>query len=458
MTHSSALLQSERFRSARSELIQAILDAGKKIDGVRPPSDGTTTRDAYAELIREFQQNRGRDLHYPFVSSGLGNGPYVELMDGSVKLDMITGLGINFFGHAHPELIGETIDGLPSDIMQGNLEPGVEAAALLKELLKHVGADCRLKHAWYATCGTMVNELALKIIRQKHAPATKILAFADAFAGRSTAMQEVTDNPKYREGQPVYGEVSHLPFYSRDLGVDRSVAQTLSYMHHFCDRYPGKYAGMMIELVQGEGGFNYAPRDYTVRVFEEAKKLGLAIWADEVQTFARTGQLFAYQTFGLEKYVDVVTVAKALQACVVLYTEEYNPKPGLIAGTFTGSISALRSGRRVLEMLTRDGYFGEDGRIARLSNRFVQRLETMQGGSCKGKLSDSRRIGGMIAFQPGAGSMDEIKALLNRMFELGVVAFYCGHGPYLVRLLPPLGAMNEAHVDQVCDIIEKAIQ
>ena len=293
MTESNQLLQSDRYRAAKQELLQAILESGRKISAVRAPSQDAGAREKYQALMQDFQAHRGRELNYPFVSSGLGSGPFVELMDGSVKYDMITGIGINFFGHAHPELIAEVIDGLPSDIMQGNLQSGVEAYALLKELMKHVGAGSRLKHAWFATCGTMANELALKIIRQKNAPATKLFAFTDCFAGRSTAMQEVTDNPKYREGQPTYGEVYHLPFYSEKLGVEASAQATISFMTHFTDRFPGKFAGMMIELVQGEGGFNYAPRDYYVRVFEAAKKLGLAIWADEIQTFGRTGELLS---------------------------------------------------------------------------------------------------------------------------------------------------------------------
>src|SRR5690606_35365430 len=102
-------------------------------------------------------------------------------------------------------------------IMQGNLQPGYEAATLLSTLLSKVGRGSRLKHGWITTCGTMANELALKSIRQKKSPATKILAFQDCFAGRSTAMQEVTDNPAYRQGQPVYGEVYYLSFYDPKL-------------------------------------------------------------------------------------------------------------------------------------------------------------------------------------------------------------------------------------------------
>ena len=456
MNQSRALLNSERFRSVKAQLLATILDSSSRVRGIQCVQD-SQARDLYKKQIDEFVRERGRELYFPFLSSGLGSGPFVELVDGSVKYDMITGIGINFFGHTHPELISEMIDGLGSDPMQGNLEPGIEAKELIHTVLAHVGQDCRLTHGWLMCSGTMCNEIALKIIRQKKAPATKILAFRDCFAGRSTAMQEITDNAKYREGQPVYGEVEYLPFYDPELGLQASTQATLKSLREHLARQPGKFAAIMIELIQGEGGFNYAPRDFYVNVFEEAKKVGLAIWVDEIQTFGRSGELFAYQKFNLNSYVDVVTIGKMLQACMVLFSDEYNPKPGLVAGTFSGSAAALRTGRRTVELLREQNFLGTGGRIEQLSNRFREKLLALSTGSCKGVISEIRTIGGMIAFQPFSGMIDEVKAVLLELFDLGVIAFYCGHGPILVRMLPPLGAMTEAEVDQVCGLIEEAV-
>lgn len=457
-TQSRALVSSPKFKSAKAELIQSIQEAGQKIRGVRAGSAAPEAREAYKQLIQEFSRDRGRDLFYSFIGSGLGSGPFVELLDGSVKYDMITGIGINFFGHSHPELIGEMIDGLHGDTMQGNLEPGVEMAEVLRAILARVGKGSRLNHAWLMCSGTMSNEVALKTIRQKKAPATRIMAFRDCFAGRSTAMQEITDNPGYRQGQPVYGEVHYLPFYDPQLGLEQSIKETVTALVDESKRYPGKFAALMIELVQGEGGFNFAPHEWYVRVFEEAKKAGMAVWIDEIQTFGRTGELFAYQKFCLNEYVDVVTVGKMLQACMVLFTDEYNPKPGLVAGTFSGSTAALRTARRTLELLDEGGFLGKDGKIDQLSARFEKNLKALAEGSCKGKIGEVRALGGMIAFQPFEGKQDQVKALLLKLFDLGVVAFNCGHGPYLVRMLPPLGAMTEGDIDAVTGIIETALK
>lgn len=456
-TQSKALLNSSRFQAAKNELIKTILDASSSIREVRPSPLAPEVRESYTQFIQGFVRARGRDLNYPYVSSGIGSGPFVELLDGSIKYDLITGIGINFFGHSHPELMSEMIDALPADTMQGNLQPGHEPRAIIEAILTRVKKGSKLAHGWLMCSGTMVNEVALKIIRQKKYPATKILAFKDCFAGRSTAMQEITDNPAYRQGQPVYGEVNYLPFYDPKIGMEASIQATCSLMKEYLTRYPDKFAALMVEPIQGEGGFNIAPREYFVRVFEEAKKANLAIWLDEIQTFGRTGELFAHEKLGLEAYVDVVTIGKMLQACMVLYSAEYNPKPGLVAGTFSGSTVALRTGRRIVEMLFDGGFLGPEGKIERLAARYLKNMKDLSEGSCQGKVSDVRAFGGMFAFKPFQGTLEEVKALLNRLFDLGVVAFYCGHGPYFVRMLPPLGVMTEADLDEVCKLIEKGI-
>jgi len=354
--------------------------------------------------------------------------------------------------------MNELIDGLSSDVMQGNLQPGFEAQQIIELILSKVGARSKLKHAWLFGSGTMSNETALKIIRQKKFPATRIFAFNDCFAGRSTAMQEITDNAAYRQGQPTYGEVTYLPFFDPGKSLDENVKAVVEKIKLETDAHPQSYAGLMIELVQGEGGIRYAPSDFYVRVFEAAQAANLAIWADEIQTFGRTTELFAYQTFGLEKYIDVVTVGKLLHACMTLYSDEYNPKPGLVAGTFTGSMAALKCARKTLEILTGENFYGPNGKIAKLSHHFLGRLQNLKAGSCLGKIGEIRAIGGMIGFGVLSGSMEDTKKVLMKLFDAGVVAFLAGHDPYIVRILPPFGVMNEKHIDEACAVIETVLK
>lgn len=455
-TIATELKQSPEFQKLKKALLDEVARYSGRLTGIRKAQDAL--KDGYAETLKQFTEDRGRDLYFPYLASGIGSGPFVELADGSVKYDMISGIGVHFFGHSNRELMSAIVEGIASDVMHGNLQPGVESAELSRALLSRVGKESRLKHCWLTTCGTMANENALKIIRQKKFPATRIFAFKDCFAGRSSAMAEITDNPSYRDGLPTYGEVSYLPFFKKTLSVEQNVRTAIELIDDQMARFPGKYAAIMLEIAQGEGGFQFGPGEYYAALFEACHQRGLAIWVDEIQTFGRTGELFAYQTFGLEKHVDVVSVAKLLQASVLLYSPEFNPRPGLVAGTFTGSASTLVVAKRILELLDERKMFGADGHIAKLSSLFASELQTLKSGRANGKIGEIRILGGMIGFVPFDGTMKAVKETLMKLFELGVVAFNCGHGPYLIRMLPPLAAMNESHVKEVCKLIGDALE
>ncbi len=455
LTEQAKLHRSEGVSHLKKQLLDLLVAGREQITGPRPST--SAARSQYLRTVQEFETLRGRALFFPILSSGLGRGPLIELLDGSVKYDMISGLGIHFLGHSHPAFIEEALEGLTSDPMQGHLVPSAEVHALLREMLSLVGSDSRLKHGWVVCSGSMANEMALKIARQSRQPATKILAFRDCFAGRSIAMQEVTDNPSYRQGQPLYGEVHYIPFFNPKVGLEQSIRDSQAAMREHLLAHPGKFATMMVELVQGEGGFQFAPREFYLTLLEEAKKAGLVIWVDEVQTFGRTGELFAYQKFDLAPLVDLVTVGKMLQVCMVLYTQELNPKPGLIAGTFAGSSIAIRSAHRTLRELQQGQYFGSEGKITRLSQVWQDGLRALSEGSCKALIHEVRVLGGMVAFLPFSGTLEIVKRLLMELFDQGVIAFYCGHGPYLIRMLPPLGVMTEAEIAAVLAIIETAL-
>src|SRR5690606_2624381 len=122
------------------------------------------------------------------------------------------------------------------------------------------------------------------------------------------------------------------------------------------------------EPMLGEGGYQAAPREFFVPMLEFCKEQGIAIWMDEVQTFTRTGELFAFETLDLGQYVDLCTIAKTAQVGATFYTEEYNPKPGLIAGTFSGATASMMAGMEMIDML-QEGFMGPQGRIMEIHKR-----------------------------------------------------------------------------------------
>lgn len=397
---------------------------------------------------------RGRPLHYQYVGTGAGNGCYVELEDGSVKLDLINGIGIHLMGHGNPRVMEATVRGALQDVTNlGNLQPNREYTVFLEKLVAKAAKRSRLKYGWLATCGTMANENALKLSRQKHSPARMMMSFKNAFAGRSTMMAEVTDNPGFKVGLPEYHEVLRIPFY--DKNDPQSSEKALRAMKEHVAKHEKNISVFGFEPMLGEGGYQAAPREFFIPMLDFCKQNNIAIWADEVQTFSRTGEMFAFETLDFGQYVDLCTIAKTAQVGCTLYTEEYNPKPGLIAGTFSGSTPALSAGIEILDMLD-EGYLGPHGRIMDIHKKFVGMLNDLNNTTCKGKLNDAGGMGLMIAVTPYEGKKEECDALLTRLFENGLIAFGCGKGPFRVRFLIP-AVIQDSDIEVAKKIIEKSI-
>lgn len=435
-----------------NKLVAEVTQMNSQITGIRP---------AYPEheaqgkkWIDRAGAIRGRPLHYPYIGTGAGQGVYVELEDGSVKMDLINGIGIHLMGHAHPRVIKASVRGALSDIVnQGNLQPNKEYAIFLEKLVALAARKSRIKYGWLATCGTMANESALKITRQKNSPARMVLSFKNAFAGRSTMMAELTDNPAYKVGLPEYHEMLRIPFY--DKKDPQSAEKSLRLMKEHVAKHEKNISTFVFEPMLGEGGYQAAPREFFLPMLDFCKEQNIAIWADEVQTFTRTGEIFAFETLDIGKYIDICTIAKTAQVGATLYTEEYNPKPGLIAGTFSGASTCLSAGIEILDMM-QEGFTGPQGRIQQIHQKFIGMLNDLNSTTCKGLLTDAGGMGLMIAVTPYDGSKEKVDALLKRMFNNGMIAFTCGKDPIRVRFLIP-AIIKDSDIEIAKTIIEKSI-
>jgi 4-aminobutyrate aminotransferase-like enzyme len=456
-TNAEKFFNSSKTKELVNLLLSSLGESQNAFTTTKPPL--TDRSEKYQSYLNDLYALRGRNLFYPYVGGGFGKGPFVELDDGSVKIDLINGIGIHLFGHSHPEIIRASLLASMQDVvMQGNLQPNKEYGTLLEMLLQAAGRTSRLKRGWIGTCGTIVNENALKIARQKNSPARKILAMENAFAGRSTLMAEVTDNPEYKVGLPDYHEVLRIPFY--DKNNPHSTENAVAKLKQLIEENPKNISCFVFELLQGEGGFNYAPPEYFKSLFEVCKIHHIAIWADEIQTFSRTGELFAFEKLGLGSYIDIVTLAKTAQCGAVLYTDEYNPKPGLIAGTFTASTVSLAAGIQSLKMLLNDNegskIFGAGGKIEKIHNEFLDMLNDLKKGSCNGLIQEFGGLGLMVSMTPFDGSKEKVNKLLQTLFKNGLIAFSCGHGPYKIRFLLPL-VLESDHIIQVKKILEMSL-
>jgi 4-aminobutyrate aminotransferase-like enzyme len=453
--------------SALSQNCESIRKEQLIPEEIRPPQADKTA--ASQALQKRMGDVRGRPLLYPMFPTGRGSGPFFETEDGAVKLDLICGIGVALFGYHHRELFQASVEGLGrAPFMHGTLMPGHDHLQLSEKLLAAANGDglshlsaaakARMAGVWLTSCGTMANELALKILRQKHSPKFKLISFKNAFAGRSTAMQELTDEPKYREGQPTFGQFTHIPFFDERGSVEQNLKKTTDELSRILDQ--DEYAGFGFEPIQGEGGaFRKAPVEWWRPVLEFVKKRGLAVWMDEVQCFGRTGEYFAFQRLGLGEFVDVLSVAKPLQCGAVLWSKDYVPKPGLIAGTFSGSGAALAAGAKVIDLLRDGKYLGPSGKIVQLE-KFIERdwEERRKRLGEKYNFGKLNICGGMIAVEILDGKAETIKNLLNIMFEKGVLAFSAGKDPVCLRFLPPMGVLAEAHWKTAMTVLEESLQ
>jgi acetylornithine/N-succinyldiaminopimelate aminotransferase len=205
----------------------------------------------------------------------------------------------------------------------------------------------------------------------------------------------------------------------------------------------------------GEGGYQAAPREFFVPLLDFCKSKNIAVWADEVQTFARTGEYFAFETLDIGQYIDICTLAKTAQVGATLYTEEYNPKPGLIAGTFSGSTPSMCAGMEMIDMLG-EGFLGPQGRIQKIHKRFIDGFNKMNETTCKGLAQDAGGMGLMIAFTPHDGKKDSVNSFLNKLFSNGVIAFPCGKDPVRARFLVP-AIIQDEDIDFALQAIEKTL-
>ena len=451
---SEQLFSDPRVQQARELMLRAVAEHQLSLTGVRA-ADGER-KVGYDELLKEFGEQRGGNLFFPFLGSGMGSGPLVELADGSVKFDMICGIGVHHFGHSNAVLVGAGLDAAARDtVMQGNLQQNVESAALAKLLVERARPGSRLGHCFLTTSGAMANENALKLAFQKRHGATRILAFEHAFAGRTLALASITDKAAYRVGLPAMVAVDYLPFFDA-ARPEESTERALAVLRGHIARYPNQHAALWCEFVQGEGGFHPGSAEFFSALCAEAQGQKIAVVADEVQTFGRTSRLFAFQHFGLEKFVDVVTVGKMLQVCATLFTDAMKPGPGLLSQTFTASTSAIVAANAILRDLLAPDLFGPEGRNQQVHARFVRRFEAIARAH-PDWLRGPYGIGGMVAFTPFDGSEEKVKKLLHGLFANGVIAFYNGAKPTRVRFLPPVPVLTDSHIDMVCDILEATL-
>jgi len=386
-------------------------------------------------------------------------------VEGRRYIDFAGGIGVLNVGHRHPTVVAAVKDQLERSMHTCWQVLLYEPYVALAERLNKIAPIAGPAKTILLSTGAEACENAVKIARA----ATKrsaILAFSGAFHGRTMMAMALTGKvaPYKQAFGPMPAEVFHVPFPVEHYGV--SVKDSLRALDTLfkSDVAPTSVAAILIEPVQGEGGFHVAPTELLQALRKLCDTHGIMLVADEVQSgFGRTGKMFAIEHSGVKP--DMITIAKSLAgglplAGVVGRAEIMDAVgPGGLGGTYAGNPLACAAGLAVLDVFEREKLLERSVAIGAL---IQSRLETLKGRADLLPINAIRGRGCMIAFdlvrqagehEPDAGAA---KRVTTRALQQGLVLLTCGVYANTVRILVPLTA-SDAIVKEGLDIMERAL-
>ncbi|MFG6079100.1 4-aminobutyrate--2-oxoglutarate transaminase [Paracoccus litorisediminis] len=383
--------------------------------------------------------------------------------DGNRYIDFAAGIAVVNTGHRHPrviEAVKAQLDRFTHTCHQ--VVPYENYVALAERLNDAVPGDGPKKTAFYTT-GAEAVENAIKIARH-YTGRAGIVAFAGGFHGRTFMGMSLTGKVQpYKAGfGPMMNDVWHLPFPNPLHGVSPEDALAALDRLFKADIDPARVAAIIIEPVQGEGGFYEVPTAFVKRLREICDQYSILLIADEVQTgFARTGKLFAMEHHGVA--ADLTTMAKGLGgglpiSAVTGRAEVMDsPAPGGLGGTYAGNPLAVAAAHAVLDVIADEGLCD---RATRLGQRLKQRLASLRDDVPE--IVDIRGPGFMNAVEfnmPGSDSPNP--ELANRVREQALsrnlILLTCGVYGNVIRFLAPL-TIPDAVFDEALDILEESIR
>jgi len=408
---------------------------------------------------REAATPRGVSTAAPFFVERAENA---ELWDAEGRrfIDFAGGIAVLNTGHRHPRVIAAVEAQLAKFTHTAYQVAAYESYVRLAERLNALVPISGPNKTVLFSTGAEAIENAVKIARAKTGR-SGVICFSGAFHGRTFMAMAMTGKvvPYKAAFGPMPGEVFHVPFPTPLHGV--GVADSVEAIHRLfrADVDPGRVAAIVIEPVQGEGGFYPAP----VELLRELRSLcdahGILLVADEIQTgFGRTGRWFAMHHHGVEP--DLLTCAKSLAAglplsAVVGRAEIMDaPPPGGLGGTFGGNPLAVAAAHAVLDII-------ESERLVERANvlgaRLRARLEGMRARAPS--LGEIRGPGAMVAVEFMRGSTPDsetAKSVQARALGKGLLLLTCGVHANVIRFLFPLTIQDDVF-EEGLGILETAL-
>jgi len=385
-------------------------------------------------------------------------------VEGKRYIDFATGIAVNNTGHGDPrivEAVKAQLDRFSHSCFQVN---PYESYIELAEKINAAAPGSTPKKSIFLTTGAEAVENSIKLARAATGR-SGIISFKGGFHGRTMMGLALTGKVvPYKVGfGPFPGDVFHVPFPIDYHGVTEKMSLDALNDLFKTDIDPSRVAAIILEPVQGEGGFYAASASFMKAIRRICDEYGILMITDEIQTgFARTGRMFATEYSGVEP--DLMTVAKAMAggfpiSGVVGKADIMDAAaPGGLGGTYGGSPLGCVAGLKIMEIIESDKLCQ---RAIEVGDLFKTRLLKMKGSE-NSPIGDVRNLGAMIAIelvkegdadQPDAArTVSVVKEAANR----GLTLLSCGIRGNVIRFLPALSASDEI-LNEGLDILEDVL-
>jgi 4-aminobutyrate aminotransferase len=403
---------------------------------------------------------------YPFVIAR-GEGAVVEDVDGNRFLDCAAGIAVNSTGVSHPEVVKAITEQAQKFIHMSGTDFYYEPQVRLAEELAGIAPVDGDVRTFFGNSGTEATEAALKLSRyftKRHG----VIAFLGAFHGRSLGSLSLTASKaiQRRGFGPFMPGVYHAPYadcYRCPVGArpETCAAECLAFIEdqilvHLIS--PDEVAAIVVEPIQGEGGYVVPPKQFLQRLRELTKQHGMLLVLDEVQSgMGRTGRMFAADHFDIKG--DVVNIAKGIASGLPLgvtcaRADIMSWPPGAHASTFGGNPVACAAASATIKLL-KEQLIANAATVGEHLMNGIRELQHRHD-----IIGDIRGKGLMIGIelvrnrQTKERAVEERNALVQAMFRRGVLIL--GAGKNAVRLAPPL-VLTKSQADSVVAVMDEAL-
>ena len=421
--------------------------------------------DTNAEWMERRNQAVPRGLAHacPIFAERAENAEVWDV-EGTRYIDFAGGIAVLNTGHVHPKVTeavrkqSELFSHTAFQVMP--YKPYIELA----ERLNQLAPGPTPKKTIFFSSGAEAVENAIKIARV-YTKRPGVISFVGGFHGRSMMTLALTGkvDPYKRGFGPFPGDVFHVPYPMQAHNVTTQDAMDAIHKIFKADIEAEQVAAILLEPVQGEGGFYQAPADLMTSLRELCDQHGILLIADEVQSgIGRTGKLFAMEYYDVE--ADLMTTAKSLASGyplsgVIGKAEIMDaPDPGGLGGTYGGNPVACAAALAVLDVIEEENLLDRSNQIGQM---IIDRVNAIKAEQDISIIGDVRTVGAMTAFElidkNGNPSAELAKALTTLALKKNLILLSCGVFGNTIRILVPLTVSDQV-LNEGLAVIEEAIR